>query len=261
MKKTLIMTSIAFVLLLAVVAAGLNVIFTISYIEASFSTFSLQGEEEAQSLKAELDGFVGDSMTFLKLDSVKEKVKKYPGFRIESVKKKFPKTVQVSVTERRELFAYEMQDGKYAMIDTEGVCVRISEENVSRTGGENILLKNFTLTAKVGAKVQGAYSDALLNAFSGFGAYIADARANVREVALKIGGSASNPMTHFFEIEMQEGVMIEMNDPLSRADEKAKAAMEKYNELGDIDKMYGAIAVGEDRQSGKINAVYDPIRV
>ena len=137
MKKALIMTSVAFVLLLAVVAAGLNVIFTVSYIEASFSTFSAQGEEEAKTLKAELDGFVGDSMTFLNLGDVEETVKKYPSFRVESVKKKFPKTVQVVVKERRELFAYGTEAG-YMMIDAEGNYLRLSEENVSRTGGENI---------------------------------------------------------------------------------------------------------------------------
>ena len=41
MKKALIMTSVAFVLLLAVIAAGLNVVFTVSYIDASFSVFSV----------------------------------------------------------------------------------------------------------------------------------------------------------------------------------------------------------------------------
>ena len=255
MKKTLIMTSIAFVLLLAVVAAGLNVIFTISYIEASFSTFSAQGEEEARSLKAELDEFVGDSMTFLKLDSVRDKVEKYPCFRIESVAKKFPKTVQISVKERRELFAYETQDGNYAMIDSEGICVRLSEENVSRTGGENILLKNFTLTCAVGSKVEGAYFEALLSAFTGFETYLADARANVREVVLKMGGNENNPLTNLFEIEMQEGVVVEMNNPLSRACAKAEKAMEVYGALGDIDKMYGCITVTEST-TGEINAVY-----
>ena len=80
MKKAVIMTSVAFLLLLAVVAAGLNVIFTVSYIEASFSTFSVQGAEDARALKKELDGFVGDSMTFLDLGDVEETVKKYPAF-------------------------------------------------------------------------------------------------------------------------------------------------------------------------------------
>ena len=255
MKKALIMTSIAFVLLLAVVAAGLNVIFTVSYIEASFSTLSEQGEAEAQSLKGELDGFVGKSMTFLKLDEVEKTVEKYPSFRIESVKKKFPKTVEISIQERRELFAYQLNDGKYAMIDSEGMCVRLSDDNISRTGGENVLLKNFTLPLEVGQKVEEAYFDALLNAFAGFENYIADVRANVREVTLKIGGSENNPLTHLFEIEMQEGVIVELYNPLSRAEEKAKAAMEKYNELGDIEKMYGYITVTES-QTGEINVFY-----
>ena len=255
MKKALIMTTVAFVLLLAVIAAGLNVIFTITYVETSFSTFSMQGEEDAKTLKAELDGFVGKSMTFLKLDEVENAVEQYPCFRLERVKKKFPKTVEVSIKERRELFAYQTEQGNYAMIDSEGVCIRMSEENVSRTGGENVLLKNFTLTTEVSVPVEGKYFEALLTTFAGFEACVEDARANVREVVLKIGGNESNPLTNLFEIEMQEGVIVEMNNPLSNAEEKAKKAMEIYSKLGDIDKMYGCITVTESAQ-GEINAVY-----
>ena len=257
MKKALIVTSIAFVLLLAVVAAGLNVVFTVTYIEASFSTYSLQGEEDAKSLKAELDKFVGASTTFLDLDDVKAKVKKYPAFRLESIQKKFPKTVSITLEERKELFAYEMTDGKYAIIDDEGVCMALRDDNVSRTGGENILLTDFALTVTVGAPVEGAYVEALFSVFKGLGETMTDARSNVREVTLNIAGSASNPLTHLFEIEMQEGVMIKMSNPLSNAEEKAKKAMEIYNDLGDIQKMYGTITVTDSREPGQINADYD----
>ena len=255
MKKALIMTSIAFVLLLAVVAAGLNVIFTVTYIEASFSTYSLQGEEDAKALKAELDEFVGDSTTFLKLDKVKAAVEKYPCFRLESIKKKLPKAVEVTVRERRELFAYRTEDGKYAMIDTEGFCIRLSDDNVSRTGGENILLKNFTLPCEVGRQVSGAYFDALLSAFSGFEQTMTDARANVREVVLTYNGGDSSLSYNSFEIEMQEGVIVEMLNPLSAAEQKAKKVVEIYNGLSDIAKMYGCITVTEST-TGEINAVY-----
>ena len=256
MKKTLIMTSIALVLLLAVVAAGLNVIFTVSYIEASFSTFSDEGEAEAQALKGELDAFVGKSLTFLKLNEVEKTVEKHPSFRVESVKKKFPKTVEISIQERRELFAYQMNDGQFAMIDSEGMCVRLSDDNISRTGGENVLLKNFTLPLEVGQKVEEKYFDALLNAVSGFESHIADVRANVREVVLTYNGGSSSFNFNSFEIYMQEGCVIVMYDPLSRADEKAQKAMEVYNELNDIEKMYVSFAVLEERDSGKITTDY-----
>ena len=257
MKKTLIMTSIALVLLLAVVVAGLNVIFTVSYIEASFSTFSEEGEAEAQDLKGELDRFVGKSLTFLKLSAVEKTVEKYPSFRVESVQKKFPKTVVLSIQERRELFAYQLSGGQYAMIDSEGMCVRLSDDNVSRTGGENILLKNFKLEAEVGCMVEGAYFEALMNALSGFESVLADARANVREVTLVYNGGDNSLNFNLFKIEMQEGVIIEMYNPLSRAAEKAKMALEKYNELGDIEKMYGTITVAEERGDGELNVTYD----
>lgn len=260
MKKALIMTSVAFVLLLAVVAAGLNVIFTVTYIDASFSTFSEQGEAEAEKLKKELDGFVGGSTTFLNLSDVQETVEKYPCFRVESVKKKFPKTLEVVVKERTELFAYRTADGKFAVIGSDGNCLRTSDENVSRTGGENILLENFELETSVGKRVEGKYFDALLDAFGGFGKILNDAKANVREVSLRIGGNPNNPLTSLFEIEMQEGVVIEMSNPLSRAEEKAVKAMEVYSSLGDVAKMYGCITVTESA-GGSINAVYFEYRV
>lgn len=255
MKKALIMTSVAFVLLLAVIAAGLNVVFTVSYIDASFSTFSAQGEEEAKELKKELDGFVGSSMTFLDLSSVSEKVEKYPCFQLVSVKKKFPKTVEVSVKERKELFAYKTADGKYAMIDSEGICLRTSDENVSRTGGENILLTNFNLDVAVGARTQGNYFEALLKTFSGFSTCLKDARANVREVTLGFSSNEDNPLTNRFDIEMQEGVLVELYDPLSYAEVKAEKAAKFYEELGDVTRMYGCITV-TGATADSINAAY-----
>lgn len=262
MKKALIMTSVAFVLLLAVIAAGLNVIFTVTYIDASFSTISVQGEEEAKELKKELDEFVGDSMTFLDLSEIEETVEKYPCFRLESVKKKFPKTVEIVVKERKELFAYKTKEGNYAMIDSEGNCIRVSDENVSRTGGENIILNNFSLNVEVGARAEGDYFDALLKTFDGFATYMADARANVREVTLLGSGDEENPLTNHFDIEMQEGVYVELYDPLSYAEEKAKRAIEEYDKLGDITRMYGCITVAEVMGSpGTINAAYMAHRV
>ena len=141
------------------------------------------------------------------------------------------------------------------MIDTEGVCIRLSDENVSRTGGDNSLLKNFTLPWALGQQVSGEYFNALISAFAGFEATLTDARANVREVALRLSGNESNPLTNLFEIEMQEGVIVEMVNPLSNAQAKAQKVMEVYNALGDIDKMYGCITVTES-VTGEINAVY-----
>ena len=255
MKKALIMTSVAFALLLAVIAAGLNVVFTVSYIDASFSVFSVQGEEDAKELKKELDGFVGSSMTFLDLSAVSEKVEKYPCFQLERVKKKFPNTVEVTVKERKELFAYKTADGMYAMIDSDGICLRTSDENVSRTGGENILLTNFDLDVEIGALTEGNYFEALLKTFSGFGVCLADARANVREVTLAFSANEDNPLTNRFDIEMREGVFVEIYDPLSFADAKAEKAAKFYEKLGDVTRMYGCITVtGSTAET--INAAY-----
>ena len=256
MKKTLIMTSVALVLLLAVIAAGLNVIFTVTHVDVSFNTFSEQGAADAVTLKKELDEYTGSSTTFLKLSKVEKKVQEYPCFRLEEVKKKFPKTLQVVVSERRELFAYGLENGKYAMIDAEGICLRIVDDNISRSGGENVLLKNFTLNASVGARVEGEYFEAVLSAFSGFESYMADARANIREVKLSYNGSGSSINYNSFVILMQEGCKITIYNPLVNADEKAKEAVKVYERFSDVDKLHGEITV-TDGADGGVNVGWD----
>ncbi len=251
MKKTLIMTSVALVLLLAVIAAGLNVVFTVTHIDASFKTFSEQGEAEAVTLKKELDEYTGSSTTFLDLSEVEEAVEKYPCFRLEKVEKKFPKTLKVVVSERRELFAYET-NGKFAMIDTEGICLRMADENVSRSGGENVLLSNFSFDVTVGQKVEGEYMDALISAFSGFEEYLKDPRVNIREVLWDPEGNVSNPVNNFFKISMREGSVISMQNPLSKPDEKARESVKVYEHFSDVEKLYRSIMV-TDGYDGTVN--------
>ena len=163
--------------------------------------------------------------------------------------------MEVTVKERKELFAYKTADGMYAMIDSDGICLRTSDENVSRTGGENILLTNFDLDVEIGALTEGNYFEALLKTFSGFGVCLADARANVREVTLAFSANEDNPLTNRFDIEMREGVFVEIYDPLSYADAKAEKAAKFYEKLGDVTRMYGCITVtGSTAET--INAAY-----
>ena len=113
-------------------------------------------------------------------------------------------------------------------------------------------------TLRTGKKqaAKGEYFDALLNAFSGFDLVVNDARANVEEVALTIvDGSDANPIKSFFNIKMREGVTIEMINPFSDADEMMRSAMQKYNGLNDIQKLYGSITVAKSA-SGEINVTY-----
>ena len=92
-KKVLITPGVAVALLIAVIAAALNAVFTVARVEVHFSVCSSQGEAEAVLLQGELtDAYVGRSTTFLKLEEVEGVVERYPAFRVVSAEKHFPRT-------------------------------------------------------------------------------------------------------------------------------------------------------------------------
>ena len=185
-KKVLILTGVAVALLIAVIAAALNAVFTVARVEVHFSVCSSQGEAEAVLLQGELtDAYVGRSTTFLKLEEVEGVVERYPAFRVVSAEKHFPRTVSLTVEERKECYAFRRENGLYAILDEEGVYLYDREQNVNRRGGENILLNGFALLAgEAGTKVSGEYAQELVSMLSVFTEALGDARANVVSVTL-----------------------------------------------------------------------------
>jgi len=253
-KKAIITTAVAIILLFAVIAAGLNAVFTITYVKAEFNTFSAEGERDAGELQAKLDQFVGKSTTFFKLDRVTAAVEEYPCFRLESVGKKFPKTIELTVSERKEMFAVSKENG-FSVLDEEGVYLSDREENVSRTGGENIVLNGFEMSLSAGKLATGNYVGDLLSAFSVFSEQLGEPRANVKSVTLEQHGSGLDPRMNTFNIVMQEGVTIEIHNPSYLPEEKAEEAVNTYLSLKDGDRFYGFITV-TDTTSGEIRCNY-----
>ncbi len=253
-KKAIITTAVAFLLLLAVIAAGLNAIFTITYVRADFLTFSEAGEDDAQALQAELNKFVGKSTTFLKLKEVSAAVDDYPCFRLESAEKKFPKTIAVTVSERKETFAYPKADGGFSVFDEDGIYLYDREKNVSRTGGENILLNGFNLVCAQGEEVSGEYFGELLSACSVFAERLKEYRANVVSVTLNKNGS--RPEMDSVVFQMTEGVEIELSNPSFRTAEKARAALDTYFALADGERLCGCILAIESALEDTILCSY-----
>ena len=236
-KKVLILTGVAVALLIAVVAAALNAVFTVAHVEVLFSVCSSQGEAEAVLLQGELDdAYVGRSTTFLKLEEVEAAVERYPAFRVVSSEKRFPRTVVLSVEERREAYAFRRENGIFAILDEEGVYLYDSERNVNRRGGENILLEGFAFSAeRAGEKVSGGHAEELFAMFSVFFQKLGDARANIVSVTL----SSEYEMGDYFFLEMREGVTVDIFTPGNYTEEKAEAVIEKYLSLSEAEKTYG----------------------
>lgn len=252
MKKRVILTSVvSFVLLAAVIAAGLNAVYTVSYINAVYLTFSEAGDAEAQALRLRLDEFIGKSTTFLDLADVESVVSEYPCFRVEKIEKNYPDTLALTIAERKEAFSYVQPSGGYAILDEEGYYLFNSMENVSRTGDPNIVLTGFSFDLKIGNTVGGSYSKELLETFLALKEVLSEVRANVLSVSLVCEGSPANPNSYLFRIEMREGVAIELVNPSVKAGEKALAAVQYYAGVGeyegcglsDLERTAGVITV------------------
>ncbi len=240
-KRVLITTFVAFLLLCAVVAAGLNAIFTVTYVKADFSVLSAEGEREAAALKEELDGFVGKSSTFLDEESVIKLIDGYPCMKAERVEKKYPSTLEVTVTERREAFSVLTERG-YAVLSDDGVYLYDKDSLTNRLGGENILLQDFVFSLIKGDKVQDETFSVMLRIYGVFQEVLHEARANV--VSVSLYRSAEGHVR--FSIHMREGIVIEIDSPSEQTEDKARAALldeRGYLARTDGERLCGRIAV------------------
>lgn len=240
-KRVVITTVVSFLLLCAVVIAGLNTIFTVTSVKAEFSVVSEEGQKEAAVLRQKLDGFVGRSSAFLDEEEIAALISSYPCMKADKIEKKYPSSVEVSVSERREAFAVLTERG-YAVLSDDGTYLYNKDSLTNRTGGENILLEGFGDLPQQGEKTGGETFSALLSVYGVFTEILNGARANV--VSVTLSRSAEKHVRFF--IRMREGIAIEIDSPAQLSEEKARAAL--VNERGylnrtDGERLCGRIAV------------------
>lgn len=246
--RVLISTVAAILLLFAAIVAGLNAIFTVTHVRADFNAVSEEGMEEAHALREKLDAFLGKSSAFLDLDDIREVVEEYPGFRLDSIEKKYPTTVCLTVSERNEMYAFARENGGYAIVDDEGNYLYDKPENVNRVAGENILLEDFSFTTEGG--VRGEYFPEVLAVSGAMKAALGAFRANV--VYIRLVQNTANPRYDYFRIGMREGVILDILNPADRPAEKTALALERYLALSDEDRIFGFITVVDSPETGEI---------
>ncbi len=249
--KILLTTAIGLVLLVAVIAAALNAVFTVTDVKVRYSTLSEEGLDDSFALQAELEEkFVGSSTTFLDLEDVREIVEKYPAFRLDGLEKKFPRTLTLSVTERKETYTFEYESGRFAVLDEEGLYLYEKTDNVNRRLGGNVLLEGFTLTkGEAGTAVTGAYFEEALKFCNVFADQLDDIRANLTSIRLVPTG---NPIEgdYFFRLLFHEGLYADVYSPSHLTEDKAMAVLLKYRELPDAQRLYGFFDVVDSVNGG-----------
>lgn len=228
-KRVIITTVVSFVLLLLVIMAGLNAVYTVTSVRASFQTSSAEGESEAGELQKKLDSFINKSAVFLDLDKVRAMVEEYPCFRLEEAKKRYPDKLELKIRERKETFACPLENGKYAVLDDAGEYLYEKDTDSNRTdGGKNILLSGFGFSFQSG--VEGKYYAEFAATLSVFRKALSEVRSNVLSIELV----RNTTMSQYdrFAIRMREGVLIEIRNPQEKTAEKAQVAIERYLGVG-----------------------------
>lgn len=237
-KKVLLMTAIGLVLLGAVIGAALNAVFTVTDVVVNYSPVSEAGIQKSYSLQEVLEErFIGKSTTFLHLEDVSAAVAEFPCFELEEVKKDFPRTVVLTVRERRETYAFAREDGLYAVLDEHGKYLYDKEDNSNHREGENILFVGFELSV-VSSEVSGEYFSEALKFVNVFLENLGDARSNIVSISL-MGTENALAGSHFFRICMREGLIVDVYGPKNMPAEKALSVLEKYLALDDAQRLYG----------------------
>ncbi len=250
-KRTILTTILAFFLLAAVVAAGMNAVFTVTYVNASFLTYTAEGEAAAQQLKEELDQYLGRSTTFLDLEEVRATAQSNPRFDVISVEKQYPAAVTLEIVERRSAFALANDAGGYDVIDVDGN--RIGE-SVSCSGLIE-LAGDFSFTIENG-KLSGSYAQELLEAYSVMAELLGEPRANILTLSLEDNSATGTTMLDRFRIATREGVEITLREPSVRMEEKMRAGLERYLSLSQEERVRGQIIVVIRTDTDRATAEY-----
>lgn len=250
-KRTILTTILAFFLLAAVVAAGMNAVFTVTYVNASFLTYTAEGEAAAQQLKEELDQYLGRSTTFLDLEEVRATAQSNPRFDVISVEKQYPAAVTLEIVERRSAFALANDAGGYDVIDVDGN--RIGES--ASCSGLIELAGDFSFTIENG-KLSGSYAQELLEAYSVMAELLGEPRANILTLSLEDNSATGTTMLDRFRIATREGVEITLREPSVRMEEKMRAGLERYLSLSQEERVRGQIIVVIRTDTDRATAEY-----
>lgn len=236
-RKSVITTVIAFVLLIAVIAAGLNAIYTVTYVRASFRTYSSTGAERATALKEELNGFINHSSVFLDLSEVRAIVEADPRFEIVTVAKDYPETIVVEVVERREAFAVKTADNVYYVLDDKGY---VLGETDSAEG--YILLEGFSLSY-AGGRAGGDHFDDVLAIYNAMREQLGEVRANVISISFESLADWTLFRIRTREATERENAEMVLLNPADRAGDMAAAATKRYISMTDAERIFCTITV------------------
>ncbi len=230
-KKTLAkIIAIAFALVVLLACFG---IFSVEKVDVKYSVSSY----DVQSIQSIFNKYKHKNLLFLDEKDVYDCLDSKPYLQIESVEKKYPNVLNVSVSERRETYRLE-ENGKTYILDENGVV--LNDEGLIKQGGRvidlsfitfrnnpNITSKIEIISAPLGVKIQTTNDQAVFETFKiakQFGLFDCIKGVTIEDCS---GGE------YDVSFETNTGVKIYIVDVLVDGEIKGQVGFETYNTVAD----------------------------
>lgn len=240
-----ISVAIIALVLVAAIAIGTCVIFSVRNVNVSYIGYGEDGDaENAAAVKSSvLERFRGSLISYVDEEGVRECIAE--DYALTGFEKKYPCTVNITVKVRRETFS--VKDGEsYKVYDGDGRFMRRSETFInSADNSPNVIL-------------EGADGDADVAAAAGVCALFAEEFSSLRsavEVA-RLSKAVSSVGSDKFVFVLRCGLCVEISDYNKSAREKIAKAAEVFSRLTGEQKL-GGVIYGYETQEGAIKATYN----
>lgn len=229
-------------------------LFSVAEIKVNYSVYN-ENVEEVESL---LSKYNGKSIFFINENEIEREITNNRYLKVLSVKKQYPCTIIVELTERGERYALKTESDWY-FLDDEFFAVRSSSECVSLRGEKLTLISFYgvsgeempqTCTLKQVFSFPNGTNDNVREMLKVLG----DTGENMREIRFVFTPEKGNYRILIYSV---EGVVIEIQKAGEFGYEKLSKGIEYYNNLPVERKMRGKILVNR-LKNGEISCVHSP---
>ncbi len=251
MKKKFLTVLLTALVFLSTAFLGVSTVFRLEGVSVEITLLSSDSKTQAEALqRGLLVAYEGRSIFAVDDALAKEELKNYPYFRMTAFEKVNPNKLRICLVEDDEVYALQTANG-YLIVSGQGVVVEERVENYNRLdGGENILVKGFTLSGEKGNSLFGdnAWESALA-----FCQALDESLEGIRRSVTSVEAAHKSPEL-FLTLTMKEGVKIYIESPGAEKEKKVEKAVDAYLSLSNGERIGGRITVLE--VEGEIFAEY-----
>lgn len=254
--------SVVFILIIGFATFTL---FTVKTVEVDLTLYDYSSEQ-ADAVVKTLRSIKGDNIATVSEDKVKNLLSEYTYFEVNSVEKRFPDKIEVSVKERRAEYYCEA-DGAYYVISDEGFV--LEKTNVLPSGKELVKITASSQEGNLytfGQQSVGGYFCNANAALDGEDDSSSAITAKLFEIAQSVDVlDCVNEIVVFnaygvsqIDFYTKTSVVLRVFDVFDDGVKKVSDIVDAYNESDDFAKADYRITLGQKGEDGKYTVIWTP---